>query len=188
MSSAWKLAFMGAPGAGKSTCVAAISDIPPVVTDVATDELAGLKETTTVALDYGELDLGADGRLLLYGLPGQTRFRHMFDVVRENLLGVALLVDGTADDPLQGLRETLHCYAADLKGLPCVLCLNKQVVRPEPLLRACRDQLASFGLKVPVLAIDARRREDVVRVFELLFVLIEQAGPEHPAPEPLSWH
>ncbi len=112
MSATWKLLFIGEPGAGKTTCIAAVSDIEPVSTDVGcTDELAQIKETTTVALDYGELDLGADGRLLLYGLPGQSRFRFMFDVVREDLLGVAVLVDAARADPLRGLRETL----ADLR-------------------------------------------------------------------------
>lgn len=189
MTGTWKLAFVGEPGAGKTTCIGAVSDIEPVCTDVeCTDELAQMKATTTVALDYGELNLGADGRLLLYGLPGQERFRYMFDVVRENLLGVAVLVDGAAADPLRGLSETLQSYADELRELPCVVCVNKAGTAPAGLLGACRRLLGQFGLVAPLLAIDARRREDVVRVFEMLFLLLEQGSFGRTPKEMPSWH
>lgn len=189
MTGTWKLAFVGEPGAGKTTCIGAVSDIAPVCTDVeCTDELAQIKATTTVALDYGELDLGADGRLLLYGLPGQERFRYMFDVVRENLLGVAVLVDGAAADPLRGLSETLQSYASELRELPCVICVNKAGADPKALLGACRRMLGQFGLVAPLLTIDARRRADVVRVFEMLFLLLEQGSLGKEVKEMPSWH
>ena len=70
----FKIVLLGEPGAGKTTGIGAVSDIPPVVTDVVcTDELAQLKERTTVAMDYGEMALSENERLLLYGLPGQNR-------------------------------------------------------------------------------------------------------------------
>ena len=91
-ASTWKLAFIGEPGAGKSTCINAVSDFPAVSTDVeCTDDLAKLKKTTTVALDYGEMNLGEQGRLLLYGLPGQSRFSFMMDAIQDGLAGVVVL-------------------------------------------------------------------------------------------------
>jgi len=178
MTEVWKLAFVGEPGSGKTTCIGAVSDIAPVCTDVeCTDELAQIKATTTVALDYGEIDLGSEGRLLLYGLPGQARFRYMFDVIRENLLGIAVLVDGASADPLRGLSETLGSYLAKLRELPFVICVNKVPGDSKKLLLGCRDVLREFGLIAPILTIDARRRADVVRVFELLFTLLEHARP-----------
>lgn len=189
MSATWKLLFIGEPGAGKTTCIAAVSDIEPVSTDVGcTDELAQIKETTTVALDYGELDLGRDGRLLLYGLPGQSRFRFMFDVVKEGLLGVAVLVDAARADPLHGLRETLTTYVDEFRELPCVLCLNKQEVPAHGLLESCQRLLGEFELVAPVLVIDARRRADVVRIFDMLFLLLEQSSVRIDRQEMSAWH
>jgi signal recognition particle receptor subunit beta len=182
MTATHKLVFVGGPGAGKTTCIAALSEIEPVATDVGcTDELAQIKETTTVALDYGELDLGEQGRLLLYGLPGQSRFRYMFDVVREGLLGVVILVDAAAGSALQGLNETLDTYADDLRDLPCVLCLNKHPDPPLELRRACQDALRARELVAPILTVDARRRKDCVQIFELLFTLLQHGG--YPFPE-----
>ncbi|HRQ63549.1 MAG TPA: ATP/GTP-binding protein [Xanthomonadaceae bacterium] len=181
MSGTHKLVFIGEPGAGKTTCIGALSDIETVRTDVGcTDGLADRKETTTVALDYGELDLGGAGRLLLYGLPGQSRFRFMFDVVRDGLLGVVVLVDAASGDALRGLNETLDTYADELRQLPCVLCLNKHPDPPLELRRACQDAMRAHELVAPLLAVDARRREDCVRIFELLFTLLQHGGYPYP--------
>ena len=174
MNQTHKLLFLGEPGAGKTTCIAALSEIPPVVTDVGTtDELSRIKDTTTVAFDYGEVNLGEQGRLLLYGLPGQSRFKFMLDIVRDGLLGVVVLVDALSEDPIAGLRETLATYAADIRELPCVLALNKTASPSPRLVRACQELLTEHSLVIPVLPVDARRREDLVRILDLLFVLLE---------------
>jgi signal recognition particle receptor subunit beta len=173
----YKIAFVGEPGSGKTTCIAALSEIRPFSTDVGcTDELALRKDTTTVAFDYGEMDLEDAGRLLLYGLPGQTRFRFMFDVVRDGLLGVVILVDATSTDPMRGFSETLAAYAEDFRDLPVVVGINKALQRPDGLMEQCESALRKHGLISPILCIDARQRRDIVRIFELLFMLLEY-GP-----------
>lgn len=188
MTGTWKLAFVGEPGAGKTTCIGAVSDIAPVCTDVeCTDELAQIKATTTVALDYGELDLGADGRLLLYGLPGQERFRYMFDVVRENLLGVVVLVDASRPHALAGLDETLGAYASELRQLPCVVALNKHPDPPQELRRACKDLLRRHEQVAPIISVDARRRADVARLFELLFLLLQYSPHGLSEEDSIAW-
>jgi signal recognition particle receptor subunit beta len=183
-----KLVFLGEPGAGKTTCINAVSDIATVSTDVAcTDELAALKETTTVAFDYGELDLGDKGQLLLYGLPGQARFRFMFDVVREGLLGILILVDGASSRGMRGLEETLESYQDDIRKRPCVLAINKIANPPKELLEACRNLLRKYGFVMPIVSIDACKRSDIVHVFELLFLLLEHGSDCMDIEVPASW-
>jgi uncharacterized protein len=188
MKRSHKLVFIGEPGAGKTTCIAALSDIAPVTTDVAcTDELALLKDSTTVALDYGELDLGEQGRLLLYGLPGQSRFRYMFDVVREGLLGVVVLVDAGSPRAIDGLRETMGSYASELRNRPCLLVLNKH---PDPaieLRKECQELLFCHDIVAPLLVADARRREDIVQIFDLLFLLLEHGEYAMQEEETSAW-
>lgn len=189
MKQTYKIVFVGAPGSGKTTSIACLSDAPPVTTEAeCTDELVHMKQTTTVAFDFGELDLGPQGRLLLYGLPGQARFSFMFDVVRAGLLGAVVLVDAQSDTAVEGLDTTLAIYAAEFRKVPCVVCLNRH---PEPgpeLLQRCHDVVRRHGIVAPVFAVDARRRKDVVRMFELLFVQLEYGSFDTGTDEELAWH
>jgi signal recognition particle receptor subunit beta len=175
MSDGYKIVFIGAPGSGKTTCIASISDIDPVSTDVpCTESMLAEKDTTTVAIDYGELQLDGDvGKLLLYGLPGQPRFSYMFDVVRFGLFGAILLVDGSSDEAIRGLSESLEGCRNELKDIPVVLAINKSDTATPELKQRCQDVLGANELMAPVMVVDARRREDVVRVFEVLLTLFE---------------
>ncbi len=187
MRTSAKLAFIGDPNAGKSTCIAAISDIPPVVTDVGcTDDLADVKQTTTAALDYGEVGLGEQGRLLLYGLPCQARFRFMFDVIREGLLGIVLLVDASAPHGLRGLEETLETYVRELREFPFVLAPNKSPGADDALKSRCLDLLRGHRLVAPICTVDARRKADIVRLAELIFLMLDLGG-RAPASGDLVW-
>lgn len=178
MSKAYKLLFIGEPGAGKTTCIGALSEIAPFTTEVEYGgELARVKDTMTVAFDYGEVDLGEAGRLLLYGLPGQKRFSFMFEVVRHGLLGVVVLVDASTPRAVSGLCETIDTYLNKVRLLPCVVALNKSIDSPQALKEQCLEALRKYDLVAPIVSVDARKREDIVRIFELLFLQIEfEAG------------
>jgi signal recognition particle receptor subunit beta len=170
----YKLVFLGEPGAGKSTCIRSVSDIPAVSTDVATtDELAMTKKTTTVALDYGEMILGDRSRVLLYGLPGQARFRFMFDTVRENLAGAVVLVDASAKAPIIGLSQTLDSYVEALRDVPVVVAINKLRADGPDLRPSVAVILRKYGLVAPVLCVDARNRRDIALIFDLIFICAE---------------
>ncbi len=188
MSLHYKLAFIGEPGAGKTTCIAALSDIRPVDTEVAcTDALLDRKATTTVALDYGELDLGELGKLLLYGLPGQRRFRFMFDVVRDGLVGIVLLVDATSPDGWDGFEETLQTYAESLRGYPCVVALNKAGQHDHDLLAECQRRLREHRVVAPVMRADVRDRGQVVRIAELIFTMLRYDARHQPMEATAAW-
>lgn len=170
----FKIAFMGPPGVGKTTCIRALSNIAPVDTDVAsTDELIHMKPTTTVAFDYGEMDMGEDGRLLLYGLPGQARFSYMYSIVQEGLLGTIVLVDAAAPDCLEGFRETLDTHAGELRKAPCVVALNKEAPSIKHTLLECQRIMRAYRMTVPLLHVDIRAMKDVGLLFNLLFTQLE---------------
>jgi len=66
-----KIVVMGPLGAGKSTLVQTLTRGTAVVTEARnTDPTVG-KQYTTVAMDYGDIDLPGGDRLRLYGSPGE---------------------------------------------------------------------------------------------------------------------
>ncbi len=87
------LVITGAVGAGKSTYIRSVSEIEVVDTDrKATDEVADLKQNTTVSMDFGTLQFGPDMGLHIYGTPGQTRFDFMWEILIERAHAYVLLI------------------------------------------------------------------------------------------------
>ena len=99
----------GELGAGKTTLIRTISEIDTVDTDkLATDELAQIKSSTTVALDFGRLTIGANQSLHLYGTPGQERFDFMWDILIQKAHAYILLVSAHRPEHLRYSRKILH--------------------------------------------------------------------------------
>jgi uncharacterized protein len=87
------LVVTGAVGAGKSTYIRSVSEIEVVDTDrKATDEVANLKQNTTVSMDFGTLQFGPEMGLHIYGTPGQTRFDFMWEILIERAHAYVLLI------------------------------------------------------------------------------------------------
>ena len=72
MASVYKIVFAGPVGSGKTRAVKTLSDIEVVSTEAdATDDVKNLKHQTTVAMDYGVMNLANGDKVRLYGTPGQ---------------------------------------------------------------------------------------------------------------------
>jgi len=171
MSRAYKVVVTGAFNAGKSVFIRTVSDIPVVSTERSiTDDLATVKETTTVAMDYGQTTVG--GCLLhLYGTPGQERFGFMLDILAREVDGMLVLVDSTDRFSLTAARRLLRRLRRK-RGIPILTVATKQDGR-----RAMSPEELAKGLhiKPPVTVVpcDPRRKSSVRRVLEQLLTLVE---------------
>ncbi len=100
-----RLVVTGPVGAGKSTFIRSISEIEVVDTDRnATDETAQLKKKTTVAMDFGRLQVAEEMALHLYGTPGQSRFDFMWDVLIRKAHAYILLVPANRPEEFRNAR------------------------------------------------------------------------------------
>ena len=101
-----KLVISGPVGAGKTTFVQSLSEIPVVNTDELASEDIG-KTMTTVALDFGMLTL--DGiPVHLFGTPGQDRFDFMWEILCEGALGLLVLVAGNRPQDFPNARKIME--------------------------------------------------------------------------------
>lgn len=170
---AFKILIAGGFGAGKTTLVSAISEVRPLRTEEALtsvgashDDLQGVenKTTTTVAMDFGRLTLGARRVLYLFGTPGQERFWFMWDDLSYGALGAVVLAD---------TRRLADCFGSvdyfEKRGLGFVVAINcfDGADRYDPgEVRAALD----LDPRVPVVLCDARQPESVKNV---LITLVE---------------
>lgn len=161
-------------GAGKTTAIASISDLPPVTTEVPnTDPLGDAKATTTVAMDFGVTTL-ADGSVLrLYGTPGQARFDFLWRLFADDALGAVLLVDNRREDPIRDLALYLAAFQDLAESGAVVIGLCRSETNPEPGFDAYAGFLAERGLRLPIMPVDVRDAGDVLALLDLLLQHID---------------
>lgn len=159
-----KILFAGPVGAGKTTAIATISDTEVANTDVnAHDEVVERKDRTTVAMDYGTLRIDDALTIQLIGTPGQERFSFMWDILSVGAIGVVMLIDNARPDPLGDLRTCLTEFSRlldqkDSAGVVGITCYDRS---SNPPILAHHQLVREMGYRLPVLEVDARRREDV---------------------------
>ena len=169
-----KIIFGGPVGAGKTTAIAAISDIPVVNTDARpTDDTAQLKASTTVAMDYGTLNLGDESKVHLYGTPGQERFSFMWDILSKGGIGFVLLLDNTRKDPLADLEFYLDSFKGLIASSAVVIGVNRMEQKPRPGLYTYQTRLDQLGLNVPLFEVDPRQRKDVKVLLLALLAMLD---------------
>ena len=160
-------------GAGKTTAIRAISDVAPIVTDVANHDASVAKARTTVGLDYGMLALDNGDRIRLFGTPGQARFDFLWQILAREALGLVILTDNSRPDPLADLAMFLDGFAASLDTLPCVIGVGRLDSHAHPTLDDYADLLEARSMVLPILAVDVRQRADVVLLIDTLLGQIE---------------
>ncbi len=161
----------GPMGAGKTTAISAVSDIPIVKTEATNTERDVVdKETTTVALDYGEISLAEREKLRLYGIPGQRRFSFMWKILAQRAAGLLVLVRGDAPDPLGDLDDFLSDFIEIGRRGAVVVGITRSDLADGPAVEDYRRLLAARfpELPAPVFTIDARRRDDLVTMLSVL--------------------
>ena len=82
-----KIVVTGPFSAGKTEFIQTVSEIDVVSTErKITSEAEKIKESTTVAMDFGRITVDESLVLYLFGTPGQKRFDFMWEILSEALL------------------------------------------------------------------------------------------------------
>lgn len=169
-----KIIFTGPVGAGKTTAINSISDIPVMKTDEhASDMTKSRKQTTTVAMDYGLLKLGQGERIHLYGTPGQERFDFMWDILSKGGLGLILLLDNSRPDPFQDMRFFLNSFKDFIADKKVVIAITHMENNPAPTIATYHKNLNALNMNVPVFEVDARKEEDITTVLKVLLYSLD---------------
>lgn len=169
----YKLVFTGTTGAGKTTAIAAISEVPPVRTDVENTDASVDKASTTVGLDFGQLSLENGDRLRLFGTPGQIRFDFMWKILVKDAFGIVILIDNSRPDPIADLDVYVKGFASELLTTPCVIGVGRTENYGYPALDDFSNFLESKNLILPVVPVDVREAADVSMLIDILMAQTE---------------
>ncbi|CAM4002316.1 ATP/GTP-binding protein [Nocardiopsis gilva] len=167
-----KIVVAGGFGAGKTTLVGSVSEIPPVTTEAVMteasmghDDLTAIpgKTTTTVAMDFGRLTLEDELIMYLFGTPGQARFWFMWDDIVRGAVGAVVVVDS---------RRLADCFdAVDYfernQTIPYIIALNRFDGQLDYTIEQIREAL-EIDRSVPIVDFDARERRDSGHVLRRL--------------------
>lgn len=121
-----KMVVTGPFNAGKTEFIRAVSEIDVVSTErKISAETERIKDTTTVAMDFGRITVDNDLVLYLFGTPGQKRFDFMWEILSEGMLGFVVMVDSTRPETFREARSILETFRA-YAPTPYVVAANKQ--------------------------------------------------------------
>ncbi|MDO5651992.1 MAG: ATP/GTP-binding protein [Moraxella sp.] len=170
-----KIVFSGPMGAGKTQAIASLSDVPVVSTEVMNTDLdANAKLLTTVGMDYGELSMEGGASIGLYGTPGQERFNFIWPILSQGALGVVILIDHSAADPVADLAHYLKTFDGIYDGR-IVIGISQVDRMPEREFSMYRDWLVQNGRNLPLFPVDMRKKEDVLLLVESIIASLEQS-------------
>lgn len=122
-----KMVVTGPFNAGKTEFIRSVSEIDVVSTErkVSTIGEREIKESTTVAMDFGRITVDDDLVLYLFGTPGQKRFDFMWEILSEGMLGFIVMVDSNRPETFREARTILETFRA-YAPTPYIVAANKQ--------------------------------------------------------------
>jgi small GTP-binding protein len=169
-----KIVVTGPFNAGKTEFIRSVSEIDVVSTErKISSEPEKVKDTTTVAMDFGRITVDHDLVLYLFGTPGQKRFDFMWEILSEGMLGFVVMVDSTRPETFREARSILETFRA-YAPTPYVVAANKQDHRDAWDLDDMRVALR-LDPKVKLLTCVATNKEKVKNVLlELLYGILAE--------------
>lgn len=169
-----KIVITGPFNSGKTSFIQTVSEIDVVATErKITSEAERVKETTTVAMDFGRITVDDDLVLYLFGTPGQRRFDFMWEILSEGMLGFVVMVDSTRPETFYEARSILETFRA-YAPTPYVVAANKQDLPDAWDLDDMRIALR-LSKEVKLLPCVATDKESVKQVLlELLYSILAE--------------
>jgi len=172
----YKIIVTGPVGAGKTTAINTLTDHAALMTDALASDAttSNRKETTTVAMDYGSVELD-DGTIAhIYGTPGQQRFEFMWEILVQGAHSLILLLDNSRNYPLRDLKYYTNNFSDFIKNNGLVVGVTWSDKKDDPPIEAYQEWLKSLEIDAPVTFIDARDKNDMMSLLEASIQSISQ--------------
>ncbi len=164
-----KVLIAGPFNSGKTQFVRTVSEIKPITTDqIVSDESRKMKETTTVALDYGRVKLN-NIYFHLFGTPGQERFDFMWNILSLNMNACLILVDSTSKN-FNEAKDIISYFSKRHNSILKLIIATKQDLPQAQSLSQLNEHFLRYNL--PIMACNAKDKKSTYRILSELEKLI----------------
>ena len=169
-----KMVVTGPFNSGKTRFIQSVSEIEVISTERRiSSPPERVKDTTTVAMDFGRITIDQNLVLYLFGTPGQRRFDFMWEILSEGMLGFVVMVDSTRPETFREARNILETFRA-YAPTPYVVAANKQDC-PDAWEVADMRIALRIDPAIKLLPCVATRKNTVKSVLlELLYSILEE--------------
>ena len=168
-----KVIILGAMGAGKTTAIRTIVPGKVVSTDVQNTEANPSKATTTVAMDYGDVELPNGDRLRLFGSPGQERFDFIWASLAKGAVGGIVLVEANQQLIASEIQRYLTILKSEDLDLPVVIGITKADQLSTLEQEQFKQQINALNYQLPLITCDVRKKDSVMMLMDALMCEIE---------------
>jgi small GTP-binding protein len=170
--SIYKIIVTGPFNSGKTEFVKNGSDIPIVETEKSiTTEDRGIKAFTTVAMDFGRMEVDGD-TVHLFGTPGQTRFNFMWEILAKEMNGFIVLVDSTDTPSFPEAAELIQQFSSFV-DVPHIVVSNKTDLEDAASIGEVRSG-TRVASDVPVIEAVATKKDSVRNVVKEILTLLKK--------------
>lgn len=167
----YKLAIFGEIGSGKTSLIKTLSEISPFDTEVeSTIDIN--KKYTTVGVEYGRISLDSETALGLYGVPGQERYKFLWEMVSTSLWGVILLFKYGKEINEENVHLLLNHFYPDRTDAPCIIGLthcesntNEEVATVSAQLQKI---VMTHNIQAPIMRLNPTNREAALSSLNIL--------------------
>jgi hypothetical protein len=169
-----KIVVTGPFNSGKTELIRSVSEIDVVSTEKkVSSEREMVKESTTVAMDFGRITVDDDLVLFLFGTPGQKRFDFMWEILSEGMLGFIVMIDSTRPETFKEARSILETFRA-YAPTPYLVAANKQDMPDAWDVGDIRLALR-LDPAIKILPCTAKKKSSVKTILlELLYSILEE--------------
>ena len=156
-----KVLITGPFNAGKTQFIKSISDIKPMTTEkITSSESKKVKKTTTVAMDYGRVNVD-NIYFHLFGTPGQERFDFMWNILSLNIDTCLFLIDSTSHN-FNEAKNIISYFNKQSNNIPKLIVATKQDLPQAQPLSQINKHFLHYNL--PIMACNAKNKKSVHQV------------------------
>ena len=168
----YKIVFGGALGAGKTQAIQSLSDVSVLSIDAvnAVTESDPTK-LSRVNIDYAEIELDEGLIVGLYASP-TAHLEAIGAKLCKDAVGAVILIDHSLKSAVEDLEYYVDTFKKHLSNV--VIGVTHLDQDPQQLLKKYRNWISMRNETLPLFAIDARQKDDVLMLIEALIARAEQ--------------